>query len=87
MCGRQDGYNNDLSSVESLDTTSRSGQWNELRKQMAFPRGFHSAVVVGNVIYIIGGRDNNNNRLDSVEMFDTISKSFSNGPALPIPLF
>lgn len=60
--------------------------WMRVENGMKTPRRFHSTVTVGNEIYIIGGEDNNNKRLDSVEIFDTLSRSITNGPKLPVPM-
>ena len=50
-------------------------------------RYVHSAVLVGNEIYIIGGLDDGLNELDKVEIFDPITNTFRDGPVLPIPIY
>jgi len=82
--GGENGYK--LSTIEMFDVTKRRSKWVILTARMATPRYAHCAVTVANDIYIIGGWDDNGNRLTSVEIFDTESQRLTKGPALPIPI-
>jgi hypothetical protein len=81
------GYNGrTLSSVERYDIPNN--KWEILNSKMNMKRCAHAAVTVGDKIYIIGGWDENYNRLNSIEIFDISSNTFQqeNIPRLPIAL-
>jgi hypothetical protein len=82
------GYNvyTILSSVERYDI--QNNKWEMVTSNMNMKRCSHAAVKVGNNMYIIGGYDENENNLDSMEIFDVSSETFQQGniPKLPIAL-
>jgi N-acetylneuraminic acid mutarotase len=81
------GYNgHTLSSVKRFDIPNNN--WEMVNSNMNMKRRFHAAVTVGNKIYIIGGKDENYNNLDSMEIFDLSSETFQQGniPNIPIAL-
>jgi dihydrofolate reductase len=75
-----------ISSVERYDIPNN--KWEMVNSNMNMERWNHAAVKVGNKVYIIGGEDENNNYLDSMEIFDVSSNTFQQGniPKLPIAL-
>jgi N-acetylneuraminic acid mutarotase len=76
----------ELSSIERFDIPNN--KWEIVNSNMNMKRYDHAAVTVGNKIYIIGGNDENYNKLDSMEIFDVSSNTFQqeNIPKLPITL-
>jgi len=84
--GRHDYTKNKFHTIEMLDTATTMPEWVTLAARMSTARAWHGAVAIGNVMYIIGGVDDNRNELTSVEMFDTASQTITEGPALPIAI-
>jgi hypothetical protein len=74
-----------LATVERYDPAA--GTWTVLASQMQHGRAGLAVVVVGDVIYAIGGQDSTGAPLASVELFDTPSKTWSTvlQPSLPHP--
>ncbi len=90
------GGKNNSGAVDKIQVPSSSSsswylyspEWERIQNTtMITPRYDHAAAVVGNQIYILGGRDNSSWKiLDSVEVFDQTSESFVPGPRMPIAL-
>jgi len=69
-----------VSTVEVFDTANPDGEWKLLNNAMSKERSSHCVVTIGDLFFVIGGG------LNSVEVFDTTTQSFRNGPPLPIPI-
>jgi hypothetical protein len=77
-----------LATVERLDTSNPNGGWELLGPRLATARELHAGAVVNvngrDVVYAIGGRGAS--ALDTVELLDPVSGTWTAGPRLPIAL-
>ena len=58
-------------------------KWGTIGAPLPQPRTGHAAAVRGSRIYILGGRDLDGQPLSRVDIFDTVSRTWSSGPNLP----
>ena len=63
----------------------KTGEWKTLDVKMTTPRGFSSAVVVNDKIWIIGGMSSTDEILKDVEIIDTKTMTWTTAPSLIIP--
>ena len=70
-------------SVEIYDIKNNKGGKSTTMRQS---QTYHSAVVVGDKIYVMGGQDESFLELQSTEVFDTITKIWLSSPDMPKPL-
>jgi hypothetical protein len=76
--------------VELIETSLRPADgsvfvrppWDEMAP-LAGPRKQHAAVVLGGKIWVLGGFDDENTALTSVEIYDPVTNQWSAGPAMP----
>jgi hypothetical protein len=64
-------------------STIREPPWREMAS-LSTPRFRHSAVALNGKIYVIGGYDQNNGALSSMEIYDPATNTWSAGPAAPV---
>ena len=76
-------YRGLVDTVEVFDIRNPSGGYNTITARMNIPRANAAVIPVGNIIYIIGGVDEDMFS-DRVEIFDTVTETFEFGPYLPL---
>jgi N-acetylneuraminic acid mutarotase len=95
------GANYDHCQVQMGTSVYVIGGWEEYRSSSVFvledlvwrkvspmlsTRSDHACIAYGGKIYAIGGQDENGALLSTVEMYDPLSDSWQQGPALPVGL-
>ena len=61
---------------------SKNGKWKKLSVQLLTPRRYCVAVAVGKYIFVIGGNDDKENGLLTVEVLDTERETIQMGPSM-----
>ena len=71
-----------LSSCEVLDpNNTKTKKWSKVKQDMKQGRSGCAAVGIGDKLYVIGGKDHGN-RLASMEVYDTITQTWSTLPSM-----
>ena len=68
-----------FASVEAFDPAT--GLWKDVRP-MATARAFHSMAAFEGKLFVCGGKDNHNQLLDSLEIYDPVTDKWEAGPRL-----
>ena len=81
VMGGFDAHNNNLDSLEAR-TLLGSPSWHNL-VPMPTPRTNLAAAALDGLIYVAGGRDQDGELLNTVEVYDSHNNTWADGPALP----
>eukprot|EP01083_Nonionella_stella_P112299 330189_1 len=80
--GGDDGTYRFLDSIETLDTISTTAWVTDRVQALKSPRKAAQSVIYGTDIYVIGGKDNNGNRVADINVIDTFTGTVSPGDTL-----
>lgn len=71
---------------ENIDIFGYTGYW-VAKNPMTSKRSDHQVVLINDIIYIIGGIDENGNATNSVIKYNPTIDEYEDGPFLPIPIW